>query len=571
MLIILVQWLLILYTIVGIGAFITLVYNRLARREEVYSIINSFLIGLCFLVPVLSILRIFIPVNFYIYGLLLILVSIFYFLNKSRTVRLLQEVKEFRTKVSPFMLLLLSAFILVFAYNNAISFFYFDASCYHLQASKWIETYPLVTGIANIEERLGFNSTFHLLSAPFSLSIFFDEPFFFIHSLFILLFLSWSIYKLYQKVSLLSIFSLLVIIDISTKYFLCFFDSNTDMLPNIIVLYLVLYLIDKVDNVKTLTQQSLLIFLVLVAVCTMKLSFSILGLFVLYILFLLWKEKAFRAIVLLICLTTITVLTWLYSNVILSGYLLYPLVDLDLFNVDWKLPKSIGYLEREYIAGGGNWQLHYILRETKMFLQTFNVKYLSDASWSLYNIVLLIGFPIVIYQKWRHKISTSFLVLFFLVFANLLINYKIAPDMRFTFGLLYAGMLLVVGALGRNVLGSKYVLKTLPFVFLILTISLFFDQTSYKMKTSDPIAYIKPLSRMDIVKDPESFKYSSIFLNNGVELILSDHPAGFTMYNAPCVPNDTLYNIDWRFNNFKDLESRGGKLTDGFRTRKGVN
>lgn len=187
------------------------------------------------------------------------------------------------------------------------------------------------------------------------------------------------------------------------------------MLPNIIVLYLVLYLIDKVDNVKALTQQSLLIFLVLVAVCTMKLSFSILGLFVLYILFLLWKEKASRAIVLLVCLTTITALTWLYSNVVVSGYLLYPLVDLDLFNVDWKLPKSIGYLEREYIAGGGVWQLHYILRETKLFFETFDVKYLSDASWFLYNIFIFIGFPIIIYQKWRRKISTPFLILFFCI------------------------------------------------------------------------------------------------------------------------------------------------------------
>jgi len=67
-----------------------------------------------------------------------------------------------------------------------------------------------------------------------------------------------------------------------------------------------------------------------------------------YLNYLLWIVALF------------TLLPWLYSNVILSGYLIYPLVELDLFSVDWKLPKTIGETEREFIKEGAYWQAKYV-------------------------------------------------------------------------------------------------------------------------------------------------------------------------------------------------------------------
>jgi len=259
MLLILIQWILLLYTLIGCGSISISIYNKLAGRSEAYSAINTWIIGLCSLIGILSILRIFIPINIYFYGILLTVVSIHFIFQKEILRQYIENFRQFLDKTSTFTLVVLLGFILFFVYKNANGFLNFDASCYHLQASKWIETYPLVSGIANIEERLGFNSTFHLLSAPFSLSALFSEPIFFLHPLFFILLLSWSIYNISTKRT--SVFFMLVflaLVDINYKYFAYFFDSNTDILPNLLILYLIVYLSRKVASTN-LTNQSFLI------------------------------------------------------------------------------------------------------------------------------------------------------------------------------------------------------------------------------------------------------------------------------------------------------------------------
>lgn len=56
--------------------------------------------------------------------------------------------------------------LIVFAYTTIISKSlpdFTDSGLYHFQSIRWIEDYPLVSGIANIHSRLGFNnSIFHL-------------------------------------------------------------------------------------------------------------------------------------------------------------------------------------------------------------------------------------------------------------------------------------------------------------------------------------------------------------------------------------------------------------------------
>lgn len=569
MLIILIQWILILYTVVGVGACMMLVFQKTTKTKEQYSTINYFLIGLGTLVGILSILRIFIPINFYFYLVLLVCVSIFYLTQKSFAKSIMIDIKTFVKKVPIFTLCLLLLFILFFAYNNAVGFLSVDGACYHLQASKWIETYPLTPGIANVEERLGFNSSFHLLSAPFTLSLLLGDPIYLLHSLFFILLLSWSLYQLHTIFSAFYIIFFSIVLVVYYAFFVSFFDSNTDILPNIVLLYTTVFLLSKIKDISTLKNQSLLIASVAILMCTLKLSLSPFSLFLIYIFYLVLKGKNYRKLFFIIVFSLVAIVAWLYSNIIISGYLLYPFTALDIFHVDWKLPVEIANTEQNYIKGGAIWQLNYMLRKAKLLLSTF------DRDALLYSIAIGCGLltiilsPIVFFQKLRNKISTSFLVLFIILLGNLIFNFKMAPDYRFSFGLLYSCFLMGIAAFPYSLkhYNNTIINRTLiPIVFLLTNIPSFLNSTLVRFDKWSFYPILKPLTRMEMVDDQEKFIFRKTKVGN-VEFTITEHPVGFTMYNAPCAPDDAQIYLKWRFNDFSKLENRGEHVTDGFRTK----
>jgi len=75
--------------------------------------------------------------------------------------------------------------------------------------------------------------------------------------------------------------------------------------------------------------------------CTLKLSAGMVVLFCLYPLISLIKSHHWKSIGIYILSSIVIVLPFLVRNVIISGYLLYPVLSIDLFNVPWKMPASL--------------------------------------------------------------------------------------------------------------------------------------------------------------------------------------------------------------------------------------
>jgi hypothetical protein len=111
-----------------------------------------------------------------------------------------------------------------------------------------------------------------------------------------------------------------------------------------------LLFLEKVESqtVGRLDARSLAIFVLAAYAVAVKLSTLPILLLPLY---LGWRELAWRqpASLLPVSALLVVLAPWLMQNVMLSGYLIYPFPQLDLFNVDWKVPADLALKEQRTV------------------------------------------------------------------------------------------------------------------------------------------------------------------------------------------------------------------------------
>ena len=90
-----------------------------------------------------------------------------------------------------------------------------------------------------------------------------------------------------------------------------------------------------------------------VTVLTVKLSGALILLLTLKPAVMLIKDKKIKDILLFLAAGFVMALPFFIRNVILSGWLVYPFTSIDLFNVDFKIPKGVAeYDSREIQVWG---------------------------------------------------------------------------------------------------------------------------------------------------------------------------------------------------------------------------
>lgn len=233
---------------------------------------------------------------------------------------------------------------------------HYDTYLYHIQAIRWIEEYGVVPGLGNIHFRFAYNSAFMPLQALFSLEWLIGQS---LHTVNGYVCCMAIIYALADnrllKKERPELSDLLKIAMLMYAYY----DKKYTSSPNsdTLTMFLILYICTKWSEFieKDISDALPYTYLCVVGVwaVTIKLSAGICIILASYPLVLLIKRKQWKAIAVNLCAGIIIVLPWLVRNVIISGYLLYPYPQLDLFSVDWKMPASIvTYDAREIMVWG---------------------------------------------------------------------------------------------------------------------------------------------------------------------------------------------------------------------------
>jgi len=120
--------------------------------------------GYAFFIGIAQLYSLVFPVNQYIVFLLLFLgVGGFVFLRRYPLFSLRLAARSIRSHKLPYILVLTLLPALLAYFSTKFSTHY-DTYLYHLNAVKWLSTYPAVPGIVNLHGRLAYNSSFHIFA-----------------------------------------------------------------------------------------------------------------------------------------------------------------------------------------------------------------------------------------------------------------------------------------------------------------------------------------------------------------------------------------------------------------------
>ena len=227
-----------------------------------------------------------------------------------------------------------------------------DDYLYHSQAIEWIETYGVVKGLGNLHMRFAYNSSFLCLQALFSWKGLMPSGQSlhgmngFVTFLFITYCL-WTVEPFKKHASKMS-----SVLKIATSYYAIagsgsWSGLSTDALAMMTMAYILIKWFEYIENKNSQMLDYGILCIFSVWACTLKLSVGMIVLLTLYPLIKLIKGKQWKSILTLTCAGFVVALPFLIRNVIISGYLLYPVTAIDLFNVPWKMSKDIAIYDKD--------------------------------------------------------------------------------------------------------------------------------------------------------------------------------------------------------------------------------
>ena len=286
------------------------------------------------------------------------------FLGKEQLGIFLKEKKLWDNKGKILGVLLLA---LLFSYGTSRGYLHFDTGLYHAQAIRWIEEYGVVPGLANLHCRLAYNSSAFLLTALYSFHFLLPVSLHTVAGYMALLLAikgleATAVFR--RKKVLVSDFLKVAALFYVSIIFTEMISPASDYFAMIFLFFLIIRWVELVEKKEEdITPYSLLCVLVAVTV-TIKLSAGIMLLLVIKPVVALLKEKQWKEIGIYLLAGIISVFPYLARNIILSGWLVYPLASLDFFNFDWEIPIGEVQYDREEIRVYAKGMTDVMLKDT---------------------------------------------------------------------------------------------------------------------------------------------------------------------------------------------------------------
>jgi hypothetical protein len=232
---------------------------------------------------------------------------------------------------------------------------HYDDGLYYSTSIKWLQQYGTVKGLANINPRIAFNSSWHILQANFGFNFLNIGLLNDMNGLLFILVFFYSLggvnSMLKGNASVSNAIRALFIMPILAFHFgaqsdimlfnINFLSSSTPDLPVSMLLWFVFVIFlseKKIEISKNRFLEDILV--VIFGVWAISIKLSAIPIFILcgFLILSFIQIKQYRVLLLTITACTMFCIPWLVRNVLVSGYLIFPFSKIDLFNVEWKLP-----------------------------------------------------------------------------------------------------------------------------------------------------------------------------------------------------------------------------------------
>jgi hypothetical protein len=337
-----------------------------------------------------------------------------------------------------------------------------DTLLYHAQAIHWIEDFPAVPGLANLDPRLGLNSNWFVVNALFSLSFLKLQSFHLIPSFLFLACLFYFLNGLQNNLSgdlHLSQF-------LKTGFILFGFyvlmeeisSPGTD-LPVFLFYWVILCLwTESIERNATPGFLEMIVFFLSMFVITYKVSGAVLLLIGFWILARLVGQKDYRLLGICIGMGFVILLPWLLRNFILSGYWLFPVPFINILSppVDWKVPlERVIFFKGGIQAWGFSPGLKWADIASLSLPERLNIWFGRLTINQKSSFLLALFFPVL---SWLFALSSRstnkrgispYLMIIFTGFLSLLFWLVSSPNFRFGYNFVIAAIVLGLAPFGK--------------------------------------------------------------------------------------------------------------------------
>jgi len=574
MLITLILWLYIGFVCLSYGVLSWKFFTKinLITQKEVPSVFVLVLSGMSVLTTLIGFISIFskiyLAVHLCLSGLALAAILIDWQLYKQIIV---QHFSSFKARGRLYQIVSITFFLCLLLLSVADPT-HTDTGQYHIQTIKWIESYPAVPGLGNLFGRFAYNPSFYLIASFFSFSFLGLGKFLLINS-FLLTLLGLKIICLwFDEKNYFHRFIYLPLLLGALAVSRGYVSSLSSDLSACFLVYSIFFIFfEKIkdESLQTLDFNWIAILLITCFSATAKLSTAPVGLIIIYMLWLVRSKIHWLSFVKIIAIGVVLVSPWLIRNVILSGYLIYPLGIIDLFDVDWKIPLEVHFQNTIFstnsLASDKGWIYTYSITErinlhwedlmAMSIVERYKIWFFNHIFEHTLVIVVMILSPIsfVLSALLKPKLYNPHLVISAWIFyIGTLFWFSNAPDLRF--GIAFISIIAIIA--------SYFWLHAIPFAYSLLAKSAFcfcvlallwigLLSKDYRINRLRYSANISVLPSPYPTASPYQFKIGNI-----TQYVARPEDSDYSCWDSPLPCSD----------HFKQhLELRGTSLADGFR------
>ncbi len=253
-----------------------------------------------------------------------------------------------------FIWVLFAIFVLIHAYAAYLPSSHNDDGLYYSTSIKWVQEFGTIPGLANLNPRIGFNSSWLILQAIFGFTFLHAGLFNDINGLlFIYVFLIFldglnrfwqgdhSLFSYLRVLFFLPILFLNNSANTDWVFFnMSFFSSPSPDIPACLLIWLILLLFVQPQNPSTDRRRvnQCLIMLYGTWLLTIKLSVVAIIILMIYILISWLHQRAWKILTLASFCMLLIFIPWCTRTLLVTGYPLFPLPSVDFFSFDWKMP-----------------------------------------------------------------------------------------------------------------------------------------------------------------------------------------------------------------------------------------
>lgn len=431
-----------------------------------------------------------------------------------------------------------------------------DMDLYHGQSIRWIEEYGVVKGLGNFNGRFGYNSSVLALSALYSMKFLLGRS---LHGVngFMALLLSVMALKLgkcfRRRRMLLSDYARVAAVYYLTTVWDEIIAPSSDYAVMFTIFFLVIKWLEQLEEEDPVRRSHAVPYGLLcvagVYALTLKLSAGLILIFVLKPAYMLLSKKQWKEIGIFLAMGLTVAVPWMTRTVLLTGWLFYPFPELDLFQVDWKIPDA-GFIETEAyqikiwakganrLEGGNQFRVWFPNWFLNVLQPTEKLLILADILACI--LVLGMGVSVLVKRQWE-KLD-RLLVLAAMAGCYLFWQFS-APMMRYG----YAHVLLLAAVAWGGVLERFRVVKLLHLFLMLYGV--------YKIYVG--CVYISGYWLRPNYLWQETYETYELesYEMNGITLYYSPVGDGVGYDPFPASPNTTI----------PQAELRGDSLGDGFR------